>query len=32
MRNTKPTWADLAKAHGLETVRECLTKKGIYDY
>ena len=25
-------WADLAKAHGLETVRECLTKKGLYDY
>ena len=25
-------WADLAKAHGLETVKECLTKKGLYDY
>lgn len=25
-------WADLAKTHGLETVRECLTKKGLYDY
>lgn len=25
-------WADLAKAHGLSTVEECLRKKGLYEY
>lgn len=29
MRSTKPTWADLAKEHGLEAIEKYLKEKQI---